>query len=204
MPARGRATRFFILFTLLFSASAQLHAQQQQQYISDVLFVPLRSGQGNEYRIVNKGLKSGTPLTFVEAGDSGEWSKVRTESGVEGWIRNQYLMETEPSTLKLSRALAQVARLSKTNTELASENAELKSANSTLNNQAENLGQSQTQMAAELEKIRTLSAGAIDLEQRYTELLEKHQLLQTRADVLSAENESLKNDTRVNFMDLSD
>jgi len=189
------------LLLLIFSASvSQQSYAQETRYVSDVLFVPLRSGQGIEYRIVNAGLKSGSPLTFVEEGDSGEWSKVITSAGVEGWIRNQYLMSEQPAKLKLNKALGELATLKKAHQALVSENDTLKNTNLRLNSTAKGATTESSRMAEELEKIKTLSAGAIALEQRYTQLLEKHQLLQTEKDVLTAENESLKNDTRVNFM----
>jgi len=191
-----------LLFTALFSSTAATAQapEEQVRYISDVLFVPLRSGQGNQYRIINASIKSGTKLFFIEEGDSGEWSKVRTEAGVEGWIRNQYLMENEPSQLKLNRALGEVALLQKQNRQLSTENEQLKKVNAELSTQAASATESRTEMAQELQKIKNLSAGAISLEKRYTELLEKHQLLQTGNDVLTAENEKLRKDNRVTFM----
>ncbi|MEX1236901.1 MAG: hypothetical protein WD994_01390, partial [Pseudomonadales bacterium] len=35
-------------------------------YIRDTLYVPLRGGQSSEYRILHRGVKSGTPLELIE------------------------------------------------------------------------------------------------------------------------------------------
>ncbi|TVZ39486.1 SH3 domain protein [Alteromonadaceae bacterium 2753L.S.0a.02] len=187
-----------ILASFLLSKPAL--AQQELRYITDLLYVPLRSGQGNEFRIVNKGLRSGTTIYYVAPGDTDEWIKVRTAEGVEGWIRSQYIQEEETANIKLNRALSELAQLKKANGELSAENTALKSQNTRLSSTADHAQNSQANMAQELEKIKTLSAGAIELEQRYTDLLEKHQLMQTEKDVLTAENESLKSDTRINYM----
>ncbi|WP_075187984.1 TIGR04211 family SH3 domain-containing protein [Teredinibacter haidensis] len=192
-----------LLFSILMSLhSPQTVAQEQDEfrYISDVLFVPLRSGQGSQYRIINKGLKSATKLIFIEDGDSGEWTKVRTESGIEGWIRNQYLMEEEPSRIKLNRALSRLAALDKKQQQVVSENKQLQQANNELSSTASSSTEKSQGLASELEKIKTLSAGAIDLDKRYNELLQKHQLIQTENNVLKAENEKLVNDNRVTYM----
>ncbi len=196
-----------IVITLILSsfltplASAQNATPQESiRYISDVVFVPLRSGQGNQYRIVNAGLKSGTRLAVIEEGENGEWTKVRTPSGIEGWIRNQYLINTETAQTKLSRAMGELTKLKKTNQQLSAQNQQLKNSNTSLTERAQGASQSQKQLAEELQKIKTLSSGAISLEKRYTELLEKHQLLQTENDVLTAENEKLESDNRVTFM----
>ena len=51
------------LLLILFSLGAQA---QDVRYISDQQFVPLRSGAGSEYRIVHKGLPTGTRLVVEE------------------------------------------------------------------------------------------------------------------------------------------
>lgn len=195
-----RSLSLTLIFVLIASITPHAFAQENVRYITDVLYVPLRSGQGNQYRIINSSLKSGAKLFVIEEGDSGEWSKVRTESATEGWIPNQYLSANEPSRLTLARAQAQIATLTKHNKTLTSENHELKSSNAELGNTASKASQAQSKMAEELQSIKTLSSGAIELEKRYTAMVEKHQLLQTENDVLTAENEKLRNDNRVNFM----
>lgn len=198
--AWARSLSFVLVFMGVAGITSHAYAQAAVRYITDVLYVPIRSGQGNQYRIINSSLKSGAKLFLLEEGESGEWSKVRTESGLEGWIPNQYLLENEPSRLKLNRAQAEIATISKQNKTLQRENQVLKSTNTELGDKASKASQSQSKMSEELQSIKTLSANAIELEKRYTDMLERHQLLQTENDVLTAENEKLRNDNRVNFM----
>ncbi|WP_245792282.1 TIGR04211 family SH3 domain-containing protein [Teredinibacter waterburyi] len=197
----GRADRQWltaIASTLLFFGSlapASIVTAEELRYITDVLFVPIRSGQGNEYRIINSSLKSGTKIYYLGPGDTDEWVKVRTEAGEEGWMRSQYVSKEEPAKLQLTKAQTQVAKLTQINAQLKTSNAKLANENQQLNSNAQTASSSESAMATELQKIKTLSAGAIELERRYTELLEAHQMLQTEKDVLTAENEQLKNDS---------
>ncbi|WP_018416624.1 TIGR04211 family SH3 domain-containing protein [Teredinibacter turnerae] len=184
--------------SVLFSIST--HAQDEQQYVTDILHVPLRSGEGNEYRIINKGIRSGTPLTILEAGTSDEWVKVRTPQGVEGWIRSQYLQENETASRVAAKMESQLKRANEENARLQLEVTSLKKQTQTLQQTSDSAQSAEREMAEELQNIKTLSAGAIDLEKRYTELLERQQLLQTQNDVLIAENENIKGDTSVKFM----
>lgn len=184
--------------SVLFSIST--HAQDEQQYVTDILHVPLRSGEGNEYRIINKGIRSGTPLTILEAGSSEEWVKVRTPQGVEGWIRSQYLQENETASRVAAKMESQLKRAKEENARLQQEVSNLKKQTQTLQQTSDSAQSAEREMAEELQNIKTLSAGAIDLEKRYTELLERQQLLQTQNDVLIAENENIKGDTSVKFM----
>lgn len=169
-------------------------------YISDVLFVPLRSGQGSQFRILNAGLKSGTRLIRTEVSEDGAWSKVTTPGGTEGWIRNQYVVEKETAQLKLNKALARLALLEKQSRAIKSENSTLLERNKTLENQAISAQRSESTMTKELQDIKKLSAGAIALDKRYQALLEKHELSQTNLESVTAENESLKTDQKMSFL----
>lgn len=185
------------LIFILFSANG---FGQKTVYINDTLFVPLRSGQGIEYRIINAAMKSGTKLTQLEISEDGEWSKVVTGAGTEGWIRNQYLTEEMTAQLKLNQTVSRLARLEKENTELLLKNSELTKQNIELSSFSKKETQSKISMTNELEKIKKISANAIDLDRRYQELLERYELTQTERDSLSAENENMKKDQSLSFM----
>ncbi len=186
--------------SLLAGISASPALAQETRYVSDIIYVPLRSGAGNQYRIINAALKSGTALTLLESSADSEWSRVRTPNGEEGWIPNQYIMSEVPARIQLTRAQSQLARVTEENNALKQENTQLKNANQQLTSQANEASTSRENMEGELQKIRTLSAGAIDLDRRYQSLLEKHQLIQTELDSMRAENERLVNDQRMNFL----
>ena len=52
--------------------SASLLAQEasdappagETRYVTDLIFTPIRTGPGGDYRIINKGLPSGTEVTY--------------------------------------------------------------------------------------------------------------------------------------------
>ena len=169
-------------------------------YISDVLYVPMRSGHSIEYRIINAAMKSGTALELIGKSDDGEWSQVRSENGTEGWIRNQYLTDEMTSELKLNVTLTKLARLEKTHTELKASHAALENENATLKRETRQVSSTKTQLAEDLDKLKKLSAGAVELDRNYQELLQKHEVTQTQRDSLMAENEQLRNDQSLSFM----
>lgn len=173
---------------------------QGTRYVSDVIYVPLRSGAGNQYRIIDASIKSGTALTLLQSPADSEWSQVRTPNGLEGWIPNQYIMSEVPARIQLTRVQSQLTKLNEENSALKQENTQLKNENQELNSQASEASTSREIMESELQKVKTLSAGAIDLDRRYQTLLEKHQLIQTELDSMRAENERLVNDQRMDFL----
>lgn len=193
-----RKSQIFLAGMLaLFSAST---LAQETVYIDDTLYVPLRSGASNEYRIINKGLKSGTALTRIETSEDNSWSKVRTQAGVEGWIPNQYISTQETAQRKLDRTAAELARVKKQLEELQQKNTNLEAQNQSISSNASASKTQSEELSQELERIRQISANAIELDKRYRELLEKHEMTQTQRDSLAAENENLKNDKQLSFM----
>jgi SH3 domain protein len=190
----------FISLVLFLSAPLlSLPAYAQDRYISDVLYVPLRSGKGNEFRIVHRGLPSGTKLALIreEPDSSGElWSLVSMPNGEEGWVRNQFLVDEPIAALKLADAERRAADLENRRVQLQREVNELRAENTALQNQLSALQGEHEQLAAETDSIRKASAGALTLQEQHRELHEAYQLLQTRADVMQAENQMLKKDRR--------
>lgn len=65
----------------------------ETQYVSDQRIITMRTGQGNEYKIIEM-LKTGTPLEIIE--ESEQYLKVRTKSGSEGWVLKQYITRETP------------------------------------------------------------------------------------------------------------
>ncbi len=189
-----------LLVIALLSLISSFVFAQQTIYVSDVLYVPLRSGAGIEYRIINAAMKSGTQLTRVEQSEDQVWSKVKTQSGDEGWIRNQYLTEVMTSQLRLNLAETKLARIEKVNAELKAQNTTLSKENATLSREGKKVSSSKQRIANELDKLKQLSAGAVELDRNYQELLQKHEVTQTQRDSLMAENEQLKGDKSLTFM----
>ena len=59
-------TRLSSLFLLLMLGLLANSVMAEIRYISDVLYVPLRSGQGDDYRILHRGLPSSTEVIVIE------------------------------------------------------------------------------------------------------------------------------------------
>lgn len=189
-----------LLFLGLANALAPEVLAQETRYVADVLYVPLRSGAGNQYRIINAALRSGTELKFLEETEDGSWAKVVTPNEVEGWIPTQYIMSERPAQLELTETIAKLARVEQDNELLAQKNEQLIEENNTLQNQSATDSSSRESMAKELQRIKEISREALALKDNNIELLEKNQLLQTQRDALIAENEILESDQSTDFM----
>jgi len=66
-----RHTLPLLLLTLFVAGAAQA---RDIRYVSDKQYIPLRSGAGNEYRIVHRGIPSGTKLEVARVSGDGVWA----------------------------------------------------------------------------------------------------------------------------------
>lgn len=93
-----------VVILLLLSISAQA----ETRYISDVLVVTVRSNTTNNYEILTT-LATASPVEILEDGKN--FVKVRTQKGIEGYIRSQYLTKATPKATQIARLEKQKADL---------------------------------------------------------------------------------------------
>ncbi len=185
------ALLFFIL-----ALTTNVQANASARYITDKLFVPLRSGMGNQFRIVHKGLPSGYIVEFIEeASDEAgvTWVHVKTQKGLEGWVRQQYVFDKPTAAIQLAALTKKVGQMSGDKKDLINEIESLKAENSTLKKQQVVLQDTLKKTNRDFVNLRKLASNAIKLEEQHNKLNENHQILQTRTEVLTGENEQLKN-----------
>ncbi|WOG25968.1 TIGR04211 family SH3 domain-containing protein [Endozoicomonas sp. 8E] len=165
--------------------------QAETRYVTDVVYVPMRSGPGNQYRILHRGLKTGLKMTVLEA-DAGEgFSKVRMADGSEGYIPRQYLVAEQPARERLPKVLANVSRLSKENTALKSE---LSATENELNNVKGSLQETTGLLddkTSQFIALREATADPQALDRRNKQLMEENLQLKNRIEVVEAENNQL-------------
>lgn len=175
------------LFTLSLISFPSIAADK---YVSDVIYIPVRSDKNPQASILQQGLASGTKLNFIreETGtDNNLWSLVITPDGTEGWVRSQNVTDKPTAALQL----AALSNSSRDVLALQTENVQLKE-------QLAKVQQEHQQLLADTEDMRQAATTAFNLEEEHQRMLKDNQLLQTHADVLKAENEKLKNTDRFN------
>lgn len=187
--------------SLIALATSHSHAISSERYITDELHVPMRSGQGNEFRILHRGLPSGTKLTLLQDSPDTGWAQVRTPGGEEGWVRRQYL-EAEPvASLKLAQAEARLEHIESLQGNLGGEVRRLEETNSKLTTALQAEQERAEAMARELKELKTLSADAVSLNQRHQKLLNQHELLKQKQAMNQAEIQRLSgSDTQKWYM----
>ena len=184
-----RSTLFLVLFSLLFATAAQA---QNVRYVSDKQFIPLRSGAGSDYRIIHRGIPSGTRLTIARTSGDGEWAEITTEKGTTGWIRTQYLMQDLPAQNRVDAAEKRAAEAVAKSAALSEELAALRAQSTELEGRLNSSGSELGSVTEELAQLKQISGNAIQLDIDNRRLVEESENLRSDVEMLESENQRLQ------------
>jgi SH3 domain protein len=134
----------YALFVQLIIIISTPSAQAESMYVTDILKVTLRTGPSLNNKII-KMVESGQKIEVIEPGQ--EWSLVRIEDGMEGWILNRYMISEQTNKIKLIKLESKYSRLKAKSSSIFEENAEFK-------NENQKLGSELSDAKKKLEKIR--------------------------------------------------
>ncbi len=166
----------------------------ENRYVSDELMINMRSGQGDQYRII-KMLKSGTRMKILENGDTKDWVRVEIAGGTSGWVRTQYIQKNPAAKELLAQAQKKLEQLSNQTQSLGNETNSLQTENSQLSEQLKTALTEVSQLSEELDELKRISANAVTLNSTNQKLMQERQLLETETDVIKAENERLSDNS---------
>ena len=183
--------RILSLFTLLTLAVTESLAQDAR-YVSDKQYIPLRSGPGGDYRIVHRGIPSGTSLTVGRESDDGTWAEITTAAGTSGWIRTQYLMSEVPAKNRLRAAEQEAEQIAASNKALQEQLSNLEGERVELLNQVNSTDSGFKQVSEELNQLKQVSGKAVQLDTDNRRLVEESENLRSEADMLKSENQRLQ------------
>ena len=192
-------TPFRLLVVLVFIFSSIATAQARTVWVDDKIYLPVRSGAGTQYRIIENAVPSGSPMELLESDQNGH-SKVRTAKGTVGWVSSQHLSSTPIAATQLKRAKQE---LETAQTELRQAQEKLSSVTGerdSLQNSESSLADQSSELQSELKRIKDIAANAINLERRNRELLQENQKIRNELEVLTAENERLEAGKESDFM----
>jgi len=156
----------------------------EDRYVTDVIYIPLRSDKDNQATIIKNGLATGTRLKLIreeEDSNKNKWSQVITNEGIEGWVRSQNLIAEPTASMKL-------AALTSGPTDMV----ELQKQNIALKNELDSVKATYQSLSKEMEEIKRSPTSDINMEQENQNMHRENQMLQTERDLLKAENDQLK------------
>lgn len=159
-------------------------------YVSDELRITLRTGQGNQHRII-KTLKSGTRLEVIERGDDG-YVNVRAPDGTEGWALTQYLVSEPVARDKLAAAESKLAQAQTKLAELKQQLSQLQTERSKLEKNNAELESKSKELDKQVGHLKEVATRPIQLDKENKRLKEANVSLQNDLQLKNQENQVLK------------
>jgi len=187
------------LFIALSSFSLNTQAAVEKRYVADSLWLQLRSGPGNDFRIL-KALKSGEHLIFIEEDLEKKYTKVKTSKGLEGWVLTRFLVNEPIAKEKLILANREMDKIKAELATLKTQKGELEAQVENLKSDRSGLNRSQGKLEKELKRIKTISANALALDEKSKKLTQRNQELEIQVEALTAENAQLRDDRQQTYL----
>lgn len=172
-----------LLFVVLAAFAGPLLAQTQ--YVSDDLSITMRTGQGNQYSIIEM-LESGTPVSVLQK--SNGYTQVQAPDGKQGWVLARFLQPMPVARDRLAKAQKQLADVKQQNSKLQ---AQLKAALSSKSDQTTTIQQLKQQDAAlkqRLDHITNTAAHSLQISQENDKLRARVAHLEQERSQLQYEN----------------
>lgn len=183
----------YVIFLILMCSTLQAFAETV--FVQDVIYVPIRGGASEEYRIIHNGLPSGTRLELLKEDKESGFSLVRLKDGTEGWIKSQYI-STEPIARdKLKDLTARLATSQKDKALLQSSIDQLTAVATQFEAEKNALTVQAQGLQTDLDNLTSLSSDTIRINDENTQLQSRNKLLMEELDSLNQMNSHLV-DTR--------
>ena len=183
--------QLFIVAVVFLIAPSFISANAQTRYVTDSLEIMMRSGPSSKNKIV-KVLKSGEPITLLEADAGGNHSHVRAGSGTTGYVLTRYISEEPSARNQVKRLQSQLDQLRAKPGELQSRLASTQDDNETLIAQNISITAKLKSTESELENIKRVSADAVGIANKNSKLEAEVQDLLLQLDDIRIQNKSLR------------
>lgn len=159
-------------------------------WITDKLEVQLRSGSGNQYKII-KSLPSGTELTVAEDSETNGYTRVTLESGEEGWVSTRYLSLSPIARGDMEENSKKLANLREENQRLKSDLVALKSSKETAEKSSQELKAETARLNSEVTAIRQASANVLQIQNERDQLTQEKVTLESELETLKREKQAM-------------
>ena len=191
LPNYGRLA-LLVVWSYCAAVPTPMAYGQDTRYVSDRVLVPVRSGAGSDFRIVNSGLPSGTALMVFGESEDGKWAEIETRAGTRGWMPSQFLQAEPPASLLMNELKLEVEQLRSERDRVVSQLNQRSSAADKADETILTLRSELEATTNELTEVKRVSAVALDLDALNQQLVAEVESERSDADLLRLENVRLR------------
>ena len=160
----------FIIYIGFFLIVFYNAAHAETMYVSDVLKLTVRTGKGQDYKIIAV-IQSGQTVEVLQPED--EWALVRLKDGEEGWVLNRYLTGKITNNIKLQWLQKKHKTLTAQSATLLEEEVKLKEENKKFKTELDKVQKEAKELKMSYEALKTESADYINLKSEYSKTASK-------------------------------
>ena len=190
-PNYGRLA-LLVVWSYCAAVATPMAYGQETRYVSDRVLVPVRSGAGSDFRIVNSGLPSGTALLMFGESEDGKWAEIETRGGTRGWMPSQFLQAEPTASLLMNELKLNLEQLRGERDRAVSQLNQRSSAADEADDTILTLRSELEAAESELTEVKRVSAAALDLDALNQQLVAEVESERSDADLLRLENVRLR------------
>jgi len=183
---------YFLPFLLALLMAGPVLAETR--YVTDEVQIPIRSGEGTQYRI-KRMLPSGTAVEVLTTNSGSGYSRVRLDDGTVGFILTRELLTEPVARNRVADLEARLDELQKAPDQVAAQLTRLKSEHEALQAEHARLGAEKSGIEQELATIRQASANVLRITEERAELRKSVADLTRQVAELEQANRDLANQT---------
>jgi SH3 domain protein len=174
------------------SETSAQSASSMTKYVSDQLTIMLRTGPSNKHKII-RALSTGTELAVFES--QNDFERVRTRSGIEGWVLSQHLTDKPLAKHILADTAEKLTQARATNKQLQEQISQLRDSYNKLNENYRTLDKAKGEIEEELAHIRSVAAHPLQLSNEKQQLSLQTESLEDQVNSLTSELNKLRDNT---------
>jgi SH3 domain protein len=167
-------------------------------YVKPSAEVPVRSGQGSDFKILAV-VPDGMTVELLEEVDV--WARVRTPGGTEGWLLKRYLTSEPPPSVAVEKLQAENTRLTEINDEISRKHDELSAVHGQKEQELGICLAERNEISASYETLRRDTADVISIQNRLAETTQA--LEETKSQLIALEkkqDDQKRNDSLLWFL----
>jgi len=194
--SRNKSFTFSIIFTLFMLFFTATAALAQAWYVKPSAEIPLRRGQGNDYKIIAI-LQNGTQVSILE--ENAPWVKIVTPRGKEGWMLKRYLEQDQPLHFVVEKLRKENTSLKEKYTAIKTKNSEIAQQNKTLQSDLTSRISDLTKTQEQYQTLTQDTADVVLIKNNFDKSQETIQTLEQQLSLVSAENGKLKSSQNIKW-----
>jgi SH3 domain protein len=166
------------------------------RYVRPSVEVPVRRGQGTEYKII-KLIRDGDRVELLVEGEN--WAKIRVASGAEGWMPKRFLSKQAPPVKQVEILQAENTRLKEQNNRLQARVEELQEVQSTTGGELSACIAERDEINTRFRSLQEDTADVMAIRNEADKVKQDMQKLQANLQNIQQQNEDLRRKTALTW-----